>query len=248
MRCPKVSYSDNKEMIFRPLRMQCTHCSEVFSKTNELYAHIRTHENYSKCPHCDKSLKCMATFVYHVRTHTMEKPYYCPVDGCNFTNAVKYNLKVHLASIRHGGPENLKKYAKVLDLDVCDKSLKKRKDSLVHSLGPRRSKKRRKLNKNKIKTSSSSEYGTTYNHQLLFTLPPNTYNAYYSYQPQYAATATSPKLEENNYLFPKQELSSYSYPYYPNNYYLPNTQHLLYNEQMNEIQNENTVEVPPLPF
>merc|ERR1719361_306201 len=134
------------EMRFRQLRMQCTHCPEAFTKTHDLYAHIRTHQRHTECPHCSKTLTCMATFVYHVRTHTGEKPYYCPVDGCDFTNSVKYNLKVHLACIRHGGKANLAKFAKVLDLDVCDKSIKKRKDNSVHELGSRRSKKRRKLN------------------------------------------------------------------------------------------------------
>eukprot|EP00488_Nonionellina_sp_1-RS-2012_P000198 TRINITY_DN10586_c0_g1_i1.p1 TRINITY_DN10586_c0_g1~~TRINITY_DN10586_c0_g1_i1.p1 ORF type:complete len:126 (+),score=25.95 TRINITY_DN10586_c0_g1_i1:368-745(+) len=92
----------------------------------------------------------MATFVYHVRTHTAEKPYYCPCEGCDFKNAVKYNLKVHLACIRHGGKDNLKKYAKVLDLDVCEKSLRKRKDNSVHELGSRRSKRRRKMNNDRM--------------------------------------------------------------------------------------------------
>jgi len=144
---PKITYDEENKMVFRPLRMKCTHCDEAYTKTHDLYAHIRTHQNHTKCPFCQRTLTCMATFVYHVRTHTSEKPYYCPVDGCNFKNAVKYNLKVHLACIRHGGKSNLKKFAKVLDLDVCDKSLRKRKDNSVHELGSRRSiKKRKKLN------------------------------------------------------------------------------------------------------
>ena len=150
-------------MVFRPLRMKCTHCDEAYTKTHDLYAHIRTHQHHTKCPHCGKILTCMATFVYHVRTHTTEKPYYCPCDGCDFRNAVKYNLKVHLACIRHGGKKNLKKYAKVLDLDVCEKSLRKRKDNSVHELGSRRSKKRRKLNstnnhRNQIHRNHNNNY------------------------------------------------------------------------------------------
>ena len=137
--------ADGQTLVFRPLRMKCTHCDEAYTKTHDLYAHIRSHQRHTECPHCGKTLTCMATFVYHVRAHTMEKPYYCPVAGCEFRNAVKYNLKVHLACIRHGGKQNLAKYAKVLDLDVCDKSLRKRKDNSVHELGSRRSKKRRKM-------------------------------------------------------------------------------------------------------
>jgi len=145
-RRPRMTVLPSGEFVYRPLRMQCTHCDEAYTKTSDLYAHIRTHQRHTECPHCEKSLTCMATFVYHVRTHTMEKPYYCPCDDCEFQNAVKYNLKVHLASIRHGGKSNLAKYAKVLDLDVCDKSMRKRKDDSVHRLGSRRTKKRRKLN------------------------------------------------------------------------------------------------------
>jgi len=159
-RRPRMTLTASGEMVFRPLRMQCTHCEEAYTKTTDLYAHIRTHQRHTECPHCSKSLNCMATFVYHVRTHTMEKPYYCPCDGCDFQNAVKYNLKVHLASIRHGGKANLKKYAKVLDLDVSTKSMRKRKDNSVHELGSRRSKKRRKLNN----ASSSSSRAEVHHH------------------------------------------------------------------------------------
>merc|ERR1712130_948366 len=74
---------------------------------------------------------------------------------------VKYNLKVHLACIRHGGKSNLKKFAKVLDLDVCEKSLRKRKDDSVHELGSRRSKKRRKLNKNNSNNGNNTHSITT---------------------------------------------------------------------------------------
>ena len=52
-------------------------------------------------------------------------------------------VTVFLINIR--GKGNLKKFAKILDLDVCEKSLKKRKDNSVHELGSRRSKKRKKL-------------------------------------------------------------------------------------------------------
>jgi hypothetical protein len=160
----KVTENSDGEMEFRDLRMKCTHCDEAFAKTHDLYGHIRTHQNHTQCPYCVKQLSCMATFVYHVRTHTNEKPYYCPIQDCDFQNAVKYNLKVHLACIKHGGKDNLKKYAKVLDLDVCDKSLKKRKDNSVHELGGRRSKKRRKIGNN-THNNTNHHHHNGYSHQ-----------------------------------------------------------------------------------
>ena len=103
----RYTVDSNGTMHFRELKMKCTHCSNVYSKTHDLYQHIRSHQNHTQCPFCNKVLTCMATFVYHVRTHTGEKPYYCPVKGCDFENAVKYNLKVHLASMRHGYDINI---------------------------------------------------------------------------------------------------------------------------------------------
>ena len=120
--------TSTQQMVFRALKLQCTHCSAIFAKTQALYSHIRsTHQRHTKCPRCSRKLQNMAAFVHHVRTHTGEKPYYCPVDGCDYEFAQKQNLKTHLASKAHGGKANLVKFAKVLDLDVCDEVLRKRK-------------------------------------------------------------------------------------------------------------------------
>ena len=43
----------------------------------------------------------MATLIYHVRTHTENKPYLCPLPRCEFKTATKGGLKHHLLSNQH---------------------------------------------------------------------------------------------------------------------------------------------------
>ena len=54
-----------------------------------------------------------------------------------------------------------------MDLDVCEKSLKKRKDNSVHELGARRSKKRKKLSENRIEDENYEDIAA----QILFNIP-----------------------------------------------------------------------------
>ena len=73
-------------------------CSATFALTNDLYDHIREHSKELNCPRCSSKYKCMASLVYHVRTHTGNKPYICPLPLCKFITATKGNLKAHLLS------------------------------------------------------------------------------------------------------------------------------------------------------
>lgn len=79
-------------------------CNKYFIETSRLYYHVREHQQSLNCPYCSKSNKCMATLIYHVRTHTREKPYICHVAGCDFSSSTKCNLVAHLKSDIHHAP------------------------------------------------------------------------------------------------------------------------------------------------
>ena len=89
------------------LNFQCVvrNCTEIFHLTHDLYDHIRIFhkitEDDMRCEYCGYECKCMATLVYHTRTHTQEKPYVCPIGDCGFATATKGNLKSHLQALGH---------------------------------------------------------------------------------------------------------------------------------------------------
>lgn len=77
-------------------------CQERFFKSRKLYEHLRNkHKTDFKCPHCKKQNACMANFVSHVRIHTNEKPWICPVDSCKYRGRTKNHAKCHVIQ-NHG--------------------------------------------------------------------------------------------------------------------------------------------------
>lgn len=77
-------------------------CPERFFKSRKLYEHLRNkHKTDFKCPHCKKQNACMANFVSHVRIHTNEKPWICPVDSCKYRGRTKNHAKCHVIQ-NHG--------------------------------------------------------------------------------------------------------------------------------------------------
>jgi len=105
---PKIDYQ---------VSMKCVQprCEEVFGKTKDLINHFRAEHNQTlKCPHCEKKVKYGAGLIHHVRIHTGERPYFCPVQGCTFRSATKNNLKVHLSGKLHGW-DVLMQFAHIFD-------------------------------------------------------------------------------------------------------------------------------------
>ena len=58
-------------------------CGEKFELTNDLYDHIREHGKGLECTLCKRRYKCMASLVYHVRTHTAEVMISYPFDDAH---------------------------------------------------------------------------------------------------------------------------------------------------------------------
>jgi len=129
----------------------------TFNTTTDLYAHIRkfckqlTIKSGTKkklaCPYCGKLSACMPMLVYHVRTHTLEKPYVCPIPDCPAKDpclhrcniksegrfATKCNLKAHMQGGCHGWIE-FEKWVDVLDFDTPKPMYKKRRAAKIDKM------------------------------------------------------------------------------------------------------------------
>jgi len=105
---PRVKYT---------LCMKCCNadCSLTFSTPKHLSKHMRLdHKMKDTCPYCSKVCTSASGLIHHVRTHTNEKPYFCPVHGCKFRTSTKHILRVHLTGKVHG-KEMLMNFAHIFD-------------------------------------------------------------------------------------------------------------------------------------
>lgn len=74
----------------------CHVCGAMCKNKRALLVHRRRHDMKNKkyiCDDCGKSFFNSTLLAQHVRTHTKEKPYKCPM--CNYTCAIKQNIHKH---------------------------------------------------------------------------------------------------------------------------------------------------------
>lgn len=112
-----VTHSD-----LRPYK--CEECSETFSRKNALNRHRKLHEEKQHtCETCLKQFHRLDSLLVHQRTHTGERPYICPRDGCSSAFPTSTALKQHLFS-----HDEERKYA----CTFCEAKFKSKSSTLRH--------------------------------------------------------------------------------------------------------------------
>ncbi|XP_045199273.1 zinc finger protein 391-like [Mercenaria mercenaria] len=105
----------------------CHVCGAICKNKRALLVHRRRHDMKNKkynCDDCGKSFFNSTLLSQHVRTHTKEKPYKCPM--CNYTCAIKQNIHKHSQKVH-------KTQCKAICLDDTKESSVLDSDKLVTS-------------------------------------------------------------------------------------------------------------------
>ncbi|XP_031337903.1 zinc finger protein 431-like [Photinus pyralis] len=108
----------------KPGELSCTDCDRVFAHRNSLIYHLRSHtgERPHQCEHCGKSFFAASALKVHMRLHSGDKPYKCEHCGRNFRQWG--DLKYHTISLH----SDQKQY----QCEYCGKDFARKYSLIVH--------------------------------------------------------------------------------------------------------------------
>lgn len=134
----KIAPTNSKYTVQVVTKYMCRNCGQQFESTEDMDAHIETH-NRGNPPHCcfvcGKSYRTPSKLRRHVRVHSGERPYACSLCERRFTRSdhVKQHMKVHqpqrqrnqcrLCGLRFGKPATLYTHLQghgIETLHMCD--------------------------------------------------------------------------------------------------------------------------------
>ncbi|CAG7728544.1 unnamed protein product [Allacma fusca] len=104
--------------------LKCPQCQRIFNHRNSLVYHMRSHtgERPHQCEMCGKSFFATSALKVHMRLHSGEKPYKCESCGRNFRQWG--DLKYHMISIH----SDIRQY----QCEFCGKDFARKYSLIVH--------------------------------------------------------------------------------------------------------------------
>lgn len=78
----------------------CDICGFQSNKEKTIETHTTTHipinENNLECTTCNRKFSHRSRLLYHLRSHTKEKPFVCYQPGCKYKSSYRDSLQIHL--------------------------------------------------------------------------------------------------------------------------------------------------------
>ena len=100
-----------KKTTFSPCKCFSSYCGKTFKcQQGQQYCEERCSGNGQKyeCSTCGKKFQIKSRLVCHTRTHTGERPYACPIAGCNASYMSSTNLGTHIKQTHKMEPKEVR--------------------------------------------------------------------------------------------------------------------------------------------